>query len=297
MITLSDSEVKSDIHNSDLKMKKVKKTRRGKPKRWCAYDLLDSRPDMRCGCGNLTPPNSPCASPVHMGARSPTTLVSPARRSPRSKASRKQACPRIRPQYSPGAPHNTNDFIMDDKLQFEGVANGNLFTMETESFDYDSHLANLFSSPAFQLSQQSSASSGPTNTSCPLDSDGDSQYNSSTDTYESDCSDSHLAYQQAEFELEYQSAWCEPQDPVLSVHHSLSRSQLMQNIQALSFRLTELEQPRPQCPDVTSTSQCQEPVDVISSLQAELSRLIAANQQLRAENDALKQNPSKSGLL
>ncbi len=175
---------------------------------------------------------------------------------------------------------------MNDKL--EGVTNGNLFTMEMDSFDYDSHLASLFSSPAFQLSHQCSASS-PVHASRPLDSDGDSQYNS--DTYESDSSDSHLAYQQAEFELEYESAWCESQEPVPSVHHSMSHSELIENIQTLSFRLAELE--RPQRPDVTSTSQCQEPVNVVGSLQAELSSLIAANQQLRAENDALKQNQSK----
>ncbi len=282
----SDSEMKLDSV-SDLKMKRVKKTRRGKPKRWCAYDLLDSRPEVQCGCGHMTPPNSPCTSPVHTGNHSPTAAESPVHRSPKGRAGRRQACPRIRPQYSPGAPHNTNDFIMNDK--FEGVTN--LFTLETDSFDYDSHLASLFSSPAFQLSHQCSASS-PVHASRPLDSDGDSQYNS--DTYESDSSDSHLAYQQAEFELEYESAWCESQDPMPSVHHSMSHSELIQNIQTLSFRLAELERPIPQCPDVTSTSQCQEPVDVVSSLQAELSGLIAANQQLRAENDALRQNQSKS---
>ena len=262
--------------NIQEKKMKSKKTRRGKPRKWSMNDLLDQRPNLAVSPEYQK--GSPCTSP-----QADDTSITPRYRYephafPVGKIHGKKPNKPLRPYNDPGAPHNTTEFLIEDKMDYP--------------FNYDKHLKQTYDSNHFRLAVSSafdSTSSFEAGFKA-YASDGENGATSTSDELSSDSSlSSSYSYDMAQFEEAYENAKAAEQ---AERNSSLSHNELVSSIKALSKRIIMLERRQRREPKrssfITTTRRSDRPYISVFSLQDELSRLMEANRQLREENRLLK---------
>ena len=284
-MNMKTESVKNTGDMLQKKNMKSKKTRRGKPRKWCMDDLLDQRPVLATSPVSVHL-RSTCTSP-----QAENVCITPRYRYDQqiSPVSKKQSQKKsLRPFNDPGAPHNTTDFLIQDKMDF--------------SFDYDEHLQQVFSSSHFQLALNAATDNSSFETGFrAYASDGEDCLTSSSDETSSDSSwdvlCSSFSYDKAQFEAAYETA--KATDEAERNGH-MSRAELISSIKSLSRRISVLEKrqhkQRPKLPYHPTITSCDSDSSTdVSSVQEELLRLMEVNRQLRKENEVLKSQATSSG--
>lgn len=270
----------TEIHNSmevitsgftdadQLKMmEQRKKTRRGKKNntKHRFVDDLGSHPI--AGSENSRVPDCSCGSTPRSGYK-PYERTTP---SPQ-KSSRKSRKGKLRPFYSPKAPHNDNQFLMEDRLgnnSFE--ENLNIGMLFVEDFPFSVGSKSVPTSPEKESSEEEMSESE-------FSPKYEPKYNTATSpfndfnfeySYGDDDHDSRFNFYEQDFEEFYKTS----REDELS---TLSRDQLIESVVSLEKRLTSLEKTGE--PKKEKTSE-----DSMQNMMYELRMLQEENQRLKEE--------------
>lgn len=237
-----------------------KKTRRGKKKSYVermgdnflASPTTDAE-NVSCGFHLTSPYSRQCE-----GGNRNVSNNSPIRRKNK-----------LRPAYSPKAPHNSTQFLMDDNLENQTLSE-NLFLQEEISIYENDHLKKESSASSPSNFSTSSAGSSPCYVTC---SENLSESLSLDEDYSSlEDIDSRINY----FEQDFEAIYCKMRAEELS---KMSKQELVDSVLKLKSKLEKFE--------------CNEIEDDIKSSETSLNSpslttLVEENRRLQLENECLK---------